>query len=99
MKTRTRRKVLIVGGGPTGLATALHLAQRAPALAAETLILEAKQHPRPKLCGGGVTVHGDEQLAALGVAIDAPSFCGTPPGFSVGRARLHDPAPERHARF
>ncbi len=66
--------VIIVGGGPGGLATALHLAREAPDLAEKLLILEARHHPRPKLCGGGVTTHGEEQLQALGIEIDAPAF-------------------------
>jgi len=67
-------KVIIVGGGPAGLSTALHLSQQSPALMDDILILEAKSHPRPKLCGGGVTAHGDGQLKQLGVAVDAPAF-------------------------
>lgn len=67
-------KIAIVGGGPAGLATALHLAQRAPTLARDMVIIEAKQHPRPKLCGGGITFHGEDQLDRLGLHIDAPAF-------------------------
>lgn len=67
-------KIIIVGGGPAGLATALHLSYTAPELIPQILILEAKSHPRPKLCGGGVTFHGEEQLERLGLAIDAPAF-------------------------
>lgn len=78
-------KIIIVGGGPAGLATALHLAQRAPHLAAETLLLEAKQYPRPKLCGGGVTIHGEEQLEALGLTIDAPAFTANRLVFRLGK--------------
>jgi flavin-dependent dehydrogenase len=62
-----RHKVIIVGGGPTGLATALALAKRAPDLAAQTLIIESKTYPRPKLCGGGITVHGAALLHSLGL--------------------------------
>ena len=65
--------MVIVGGGPAGLATALHLAERAPDLAAETVILEKNAHPRPKLCGGGITFHGEQQLARLGLDLDVPA--------------------------
>jgi len=74
MKPIDRHKIIIVGAGPAGLATALYLAQQSPQLAAETLLIEAKTHPRPKLCGGGVTFHGEEQLEQLGLQIDAPAF-------------------------
>ncbi|MEM9953247.1 MAG: NAD(P)/FAD-dependent oxidoreductase [Chloroflexota bacterium] len=66
--------IIIVGGGPAGLATALHLKQRAPALANDLIIIEAKEYPRPKLCGGGITIHGEEQLAKLGIKLDVPYF-------------------------
>ncbi|MGJ3239686.1 MAG: FAD-dependent monooxygenase [Anaerolineae bacterium] len=66
--------IIIIGGGPAGLATALHLKQQTPELARDLVILEAKEYPRPKLCGGGITVHGEEQLAALGIKIDVPAF-------------------------
>lgn len=67
-------RIIIVGGGPAGLATALHLAHRSPELAAHLLIVEAAQHPRPKICGGGVTFHGEEQLRHLGIHMTAPAF-------------------------
>ncbi|MDQ4076574.1 MAG: NAD(P)/FAD-dependent oxidoreductase [Chloroflexota bacterium] len=67
-------KILIVGSGPAGSATALALAQQSPTLVRETLILEKAIHPRPKLCGGGVTSLADEQLRALGVWPEIPEF-------------------------
>ncbi|HXT61286.1 MAG TPA: FAD-dependent monooxygenase [Pirellulales bacterium] len=48
-----RYDVIIVGSGPAGSSTALHLAQINPALARRTLVLERDKHPRHKLCGGG----------------------------------------------
>lgn len=86
-------KIIIVGGGPTGLATALHLAQRLPALAKEILILEAAEHPRPKLCGGGVTFHGEEQLQKLGLNIDVPAFTVNRLIFRLGRLDFTVPFP------
>jgi flavin-dependent dehydrogenase len=59
--------VIIVGAGPAGLSTGLHLAQLAPALAERTLILERAHHPRPKLCAGGIMPPGEDWLRKLGL--------------------------------
>lgn len=48
-----RYDVIIVGSGPAGSSTALHLAALNPGLARRTLVLEREKHPRHKLCGGG----------------------------------------------
>ncbi|MEM8531492.1 MAG: NAD(P)/FAD-dependent oxidoreductase [Chloroflexota bacterium] len=65
--------VIIVGAGPAGLSTALHLFQADPSLADRTLILEAATHPRRKVCGGAITFHGAEQLQHLGLDVDVPA--------------------------
>ncbi len=57
--------IIIVGAGPAGLSTGLHLAQLAPELAGRALILERARHPRPKLCAGGVTPGGETWLRKL----------------------------------
>jgi len=59
--------VIIVGAGPAGLSTALHLQQMAPELAERTLILEKSRHPRTKLCGGGILPDGLRILQRLGL--------------------------------
>lgn len=61
------KKIVVVGSGPAGLATALSLAKIAPKLAENMVILEREKHPRPKLCGGGVTALADEILRFLEV--------------------------------
>lgn len=93
MNNPPQYKVIIVGGGPTGLATALHLDQRQPALARDMLILEAAQHPRPKVCGGGVTFHGEEQLKKLGLHLDVPAFTVNQLQFRLGRLEFTVPFP------
>jgi flavin-dependent dehydrogenase len=62
--------IIIVGSGPAGLSTALHLAQLAPDLAKRTLILERSRHPRPKLCAGGIMPGGEAWLRKLGLDLD-----------------------------
>ena len=74
MNTRREYAIIIVGGGPAGVATALHIARKAPALVKQMMILEAQEYPRPKLCGGGITVHGEEQLQKLGIQFHVPAF-------------------------
>jgi flavin-dependent dehydrogenase len=64
--------VLIMGAGPAGLSTALHLLQMDPAWAGRMLLLEKAAHPRPKLCGGGVTRLGLEILRDLGFPLPLP---------------------------
>ena len=73
--------VVIVGSGPSGTATALHLCRRNPEWASRILIIDRATHPREKLCGGGVTHYGEEALAELGLTVE-PRF------FSVREVRL-----------
>ena len=63
----TQAEVIIVGGGPAGLSTALHLVQQDAAWAGRILVLEKARYPRPKLCGGGITRPGLDVLAELGL--------------------------------
>ncbi|MDW7991729.1 MAG: NAD(P)/FAD-dependent oxidoreductase [Anaerolineae bacterium] len=59
--------VIIIGAGPAGISTALHLQQIAPELASRTLILEKAQHPRLKPCAGGILPDGIHVLRDLGL--------------------------------
>ncbi|OQX64721.1 MAG: hypothetical protein B6I38_07810 [Anaerolineaceae bacterium 4572_5.1] len=59
--------VLIIGSGPAGLSTALHLSRFAPDLGLATVILEKSRHPRPKLCAGGILAEGETILRKLGL--------------------------------
>ena len=67
--------LIIVGAGPAGISTALHLAQIAPELVGRTLILEKARHPRPKLCGGGLLPDAEVVLRSLGLDITEVSHC------------------------
>ncbi len=66
--------VLIVGSGPAGISTALHLLQQDPAWAERLIVVDKATHPREKLCGGGITHLGQNVLAELGLPIGVPSF-------------------------
>ncbi len=59
--------IIIVGSGPAGISTALSLQKIAPDLAAHTLVIEKARHPRPKLCGGGVTIVANPLLNWLDI--------------------------------
>lgn len=59
--------ILIIGGGPSGLSTALHLAKYAPHLTHRILILEKEHYPRLKLCAGGLVIDAERILENLGL--------------------------------
>ncbi|MCX7745844.1 MAG: NAD(P)/FAD-dependent oxidoreductase [Clostridia bacterium] len=64
-----RYDIIIVGAGPSGISTALHLAKFSPELAVRTLVIEKQSHPRPKLCGGGILQDGIAVLSRLGLSL------------------------------
>jgi geranylgeranyl reductase family protein len=65
--------VLIVGSGPAGTSTALHLVQHDPSWSKRILVVDKAIHPREKLCGGGITHMGQNILANLGLSIETPT--------------------------
>ena len=66
--------VLIVGSGPSGVSTALHLVKSDPEWARRIIIVDKAIHPREKLCGGGVTHIGQNILARLGLPFEPANF-------------------------
>lgn len=66
--------VLIVGSGPSGISTALHLVHQDKTWANRILVVDKAIHPREKLCGGGITHLGQNVLTRLGLPIGVPSF-------------------------
>ncbi|MEM7346364.1 MAG: FAD-dependent monooxygenase, partial [Chloroflexota bacterium] len=66
--------ILIVGSGPAGMSTALHVVQQKPEWADRILVIDKATHPREKLCGGGVTRPGETILANLGLTIETPQI-------------------------
>ncbi len=66
--------IMIVGAGPAGISTWLHLQKEAPQLARHSIVIEKAIFPRDKLCGGALCVWGADVLACLGVDLDIPSL-------------------------
>jgi geranylgeranyl reductase family protein len=66
--------VLIVGSGPAGASTALHLVHQDPTWAGRILVIDKAIHPREKLCGGGLTHLGQNILTRLGLPLEPASF-------------------------
>src|SRR5499433_1323774 len=63
--------VVIAGAGPGGASLAVALARRLPGM--RTLVVERARFPRAKPCGGGLTGHATEAMAAIGLALDVPA--------------------------
>ena len=66
------KKIIIVGAGPAGSSTALHLCQRNPELAEHILVLEKANHPRTKVCSGALSHHGSLVLKGLQLQPEVP---------------------------
>ncbi len=64
--------LLIIGAGPAGLSTALHLIQEDPSWKEHMILLEKETHPRSKLCGGGITRIGLQTLRDLHFPLPLP---------------------------
>lgn len=64
--------LLIAGGGPAGLATAIH-----GALAGmKTVVIEPRAAPIDKACGEGVMPSGVAELQGIGVSVTGHRLCG-----------------------
>jgi flavin-dependent dehydrogenase len=65
---------MIVGGGPAGVSTWLHLEKYAPEVAYRTVLIESATFPRDKVCAGGVGGWSADVLDHLDVKLDIPSL-------------------------
>lgn len=89
--------IIVVGAGPAGTSTWLHLQKYAPALAGRTMVVDAVSFPRAKLCGGAVGAWSDAVLDHLAVDLDIPSVRIADVGFRYrGESWIyHSPTPFR----
>ena len=90
--------IIIIGGGPSGLSTALHIARDFPTLASRLLILEKAHYPRPKLCAGGLIIDAEVILQRLGLDVsEVPHVDADRIHFAFEARGLNIRIPHRHA--
>jgi len=93
-----KHDVLILGGGPSRLSTALHLVQIAPHLAPRILILEKAHYPRLKLCAGGLVIDAEVILERLGLDVsEVPHVDVDTAHFDFAGKGLKIHVPKKHA--
>lgn len=66
--------IMIVGAGPAGISTWLHLKKYAPELADHVLVIDKAVFPRPKVCAGGVGAWSQSVLNHLEIDLTIPSL-------------------------
>ena len=65
--------IAIIGGGPAGASTALHLVRREGVAPDRIVVLDKARFPRDKPCAGAVSQLGLDVLDAIGVGVPVPS--------------------------
>ena len=92
------RDIIIIGGGPSGLSTALHIARDYPYLTSHILILEKARYPRHKLCAGGLVIDAEVLLQRLGLDVsEVPHVDADRIHFDFESKGLDIRMPKRHA--
>ncbi len=90
--------IVIIGGGPAGLSTALHLQRVAPHLSTRVLILERECYPRPKLCAGALVLDAEILLERLGLDVtEVPHVDAGQINFEFQHKGLNIRVPRKHA--
>jgi flavin-dependent dehydrogenase len=80
--------VAIVGAGPAGSSTAIHLLAAAPELRGRVLLLERARFPRPKTCAGMVAGRGLDLIRRAGVELQVPMLPVEQLTLSIGGGRV-----------
>ena len=66
-------EIMIVGGGPAGISTWLHLNKYNPDLASKCVLIEKEKYPRDKVCGGALGGWTETLLENLKLKTNVPS--------------------------
>ena len=77
--------LIVAGGGPAGLATAIHAARAG----LQTVVVERRSGPIDKACGEGLMPHTVGQLGNLGVTLRGKAFRGITYLDSTRRVEAH----------
>ncbi len=91
------KDIIIIGGGPSGLSTALHLQRSAPELSERMVVFEKARYPRPKLCAGGLVADAEVLLEGLGLDVsEIPHVDGTGAHFDFAGTGITIRVPGTH---
>lgn len=82
-------EIMIVGGGPAGISTWLHLQKTNPELASKTILIEKEKYPRDKVCGGAILDWGQYILKKLGIKISVPFMSINNAIYKNGKEEYH----------
>lgn len=82
-------EAMIVGAGPAGISTWLHLQRYAPELANRTIVIDKAVFPREKLCAGAVGGWSSDVFKGLEINLDTPCLVVSHADFVFGNEVYH----------